>query len=199
MSFRIEEKLFIKTEHLTDFKIFLKKKFSKKLFKPRIIKSLYYDNLDLGMYNDSIEGLVPRKKIRIRQYLSGDDKNFYLEIKNSSVEGRFKTRKVIPKIQFEEYIRKGIFDAQYGVCFPKCYVTYERDYFQIGDVRISVDKNLKYENFKTHSLFKDKESIVELKTSIKKNLDDLIRDFPFQRTRFSKYCNGIEKIGKFEN
>ena len=44
MSFRIEEKLFIKTEHLTDFKIFLKKNFSKKLFKPRIIKSLYYDN-----------------------------------------------------------------------------------------------------------------------------------------------------------
>ena len=44
----------------------------------------------------------------------------------------------------------------------------------------------------------NEEIIVELKTSMKKNLDDLIRDFPFQRTRFSKYCNGVEKMGKFE-
>ena len=36
--------------------------------------------------------------------------------------------------------------------------------------------------------FVHRDTIVEIKTSIKKNLDDLIELFPFQRMRFSKYC-----------
>jgi len=32
------------------------------------------------------------------------------------------------------------------------------------------------------------------KTSINKDIDELIIEFPLQRIRFSKYCNGIEKI-----
>ena len=95
MSFRIEEKLFIKHENLLQFKEYLSKKNVKKIHSPIIIKSLYFDNLNLEMYNDSLEGSVPRKKIRIRHYPQSDDKNYYLEIKNSSVEGRFKTRKII--------------------------------------------------------------------------------------------------------
>ena len=62
MSFRIEEKLYIKSEHIIDFKEFLIKKSAKKIFHPRLIRSLYFDNLNLDMYNDSLEGLVPRKK-----------------------------------------------------------------------------------------------------------------------------------------
>ena len=66
MSFRIEDKLYIKSENLIDFKNFLKINFCKSLYKPRIIESLYFDNHKLQTYNDSIEGMVPRKKIRIR-------------------------------------------------------------------------------------------------------------------------------------
>ena len=62
MSFRIEDKLYIKTENLIDFKNFLNKNSAKKMHESRTIKSLYFDNLNLDMYNDSIEGLVPRKK-----------------------------------------------------------------------------------------------------------------------------------------
>ena len=47
------------------------------------------------MYKDSIEGSVPRKKIRIREYPNSRDDKYYFEIKTSSVEGRFKTREVI--------------------------------------------------------------------------------------------------------
>ena len=97
MSFRIEEKLFIKTENLVDFKKYLKLKSVKPLHKPRLIKSLYFDNINFDMYNDSIEGVVPRKKIRVREYPNDEDKNFYLEVKHSSVEGRFKTREKINK------------------------------------------------------------------------------------------------------
>ena len=54
MSFRIEEKLFIKTENLTEFKEFLLKNSVKNLYHPRTIKSLYFDNNSLDMYNDFI-------------------------------------------------------------------------------------------------------------------------------------------------
>ena len=85
-------------------------------------------------------------------------------------------------------------DNQYGICFPNLYVSYKREYLIRDDVRISIDSNLIYENYKTNVAHNDLNSIVEIKTSIKKNLDELIELFPFQRTRFSKYCNGFEKI-----
>ena len=196
MSFRIEEKLYIKSEHLIDFKQFLIKRSAKQLYQPRRIKSLYFDNLNFDMYNDSIEGVVPRKKIRIRAYPNTSDKNFYLEIKNSSVEGRFKTRKILNKKMVNFYEKAGIFDNQYGTCLPNFYVIYEREYSMIGDVRISIDKNLVYKNYRTDTFYNDTSLIVEIKTSIKKNLDDLIKLFPFQRIRFSKYCFAVDNLNQ---
>ncbi len=146
------------------------------------------------MYNDSIEGVTPRKKIRIREYPNTSDKNFYLEIKNSSVEGRFKTRKILDNKKLDYYKKAGIFDSQYGVCLPNFYVSYEREYSIINDVRISIDKNLIYESYRYNNVCSDTNSIVEIKTSINKNLDDLIELFPFQRTRFSKYCFAVDSL-----
>ncbi len=194
MSFRIEDKLYIKNENLIDFKHFLNTHSSKRLHKPRVIESLYFDNQNLQTYNDSIEGMVPRKKIRIRNYPSSDDHKYYYEIKNSSVEGRYKTRKIIDKKAFEEIKKVGIFDEQYGLCLPKIYVKYLREYFKVKDVRISVDTNIQYRDYKTNFQISDDRVIAELKTSINKDVDELIKDFPIQRIRFSKYCFGMEKL-----
>ena len=146
------------------------------------------------MYRDSIEGSVPRKKIRIRHYPNSKDKNYYLEIKTSSVEGRYKVRKIINREDYELYKKNGIFDSNYGTCLPNFYVSYKREYLKIGDVRISIDENISYENFLSNNIFFDDKLIVELKTSINKNLDDFIRDFPFQKIRFSKYCFAVENL-----
>ena len=194
MSFRIEEKLFIKPENLLQFREFLAQKSAKKIYSERTIQSLYFDNLNLDMYRDSIEGSVPRKKIRIRQYPQAVDKNFYLEIKTSSVEGRHKTRNIITKEEYEIYKKNGILDSNYGTCSPKYYVSYEREYAKIKDVRISIDKKIFYRDFTSNKFFFDKGSIVELKTSKNKNLDDLVETFPFQRIRFSKYCLAVESL-----
>ena len=155
MSFRIEDKFFFRPENILQFKEFLTKKSAKKLHKNRIIKSLYFDNLNLEMYRDSVEGSVPRKKIRIRNYPHSDDKNFYLEVKTSSIEGRFKTRKIISKKDFENFKKNGILDNTYGTCLPNFYVSYEREYIKINDVRISIDKKISYENFLTNVVFAD--------------------------------------------
>tara|TARA_B100001057_G_scaffold81674_1_gene77139 strand:+ start:309 stop:734 length:426 start_codon:yes stop_codon:yes gene_type:complete len=138
--------------------------------------------------------MVPRKKIRIRNYPSSDDKNFYYEIKNSSVEGRFKTRKIIEKEKFEEIKKIGIYDEQYGVCTPKLFVKYNREYFKVKDVRVSIDTNIEYRDYKTNFRVSDDRVIAELKTSKNKNMDELTNDFPIQRIRFSKYCFGMEKL-----
>ena len=148
MSFRIEEKLYIKSESLIDIKEYLLKKSAKKLYESREIQSLYFDNDNLQMYNDSIEGLVPRKKIRIRNYPNNKDNKIYFEVKNSSVEGRFKTREIINNDSSEEKILKGVFDNQYGLCSPKIFVKYNREYYLIKDVRISVDTNIFYNDYK---------------------------------------------------
>jgi len=194
MSYRIEDKLFFKPENILQFKNFLKNKSAKKLYENRIIRSLYFDNINLDMYRDSVEGSVPRKKIRIRHYPNSKDKNYYLEIKTSAVEGRYKTRKIIKKEDFESYKKNGIFDSNYGTCIPNFYVSYKREYVKIGDVRISIDEEISYENYLSNSVFFDKKLIVELKTSINKNLDDFIKDFPFQKIRFSKYCFAVENF-----
>ena len=68
MSFRNEEKLHLSKSKIFLFKDFLYKKKAKKIFDTRKINSIYFDNKNFDMYNHSIEGLVPRKKIRLRYY-----------------------------------------------------------------------------------------------------------------------------------
>ena len=194
MSFRIEEKLLIDNNSIIDFKSFLTSKTAKQVYESRKIHSLYFDNLNYEMYSDSLEGLTPRKKIRVRNYPGTKDENLYLEIKISSVEGRFKTRKILDKNKFDDLKMTGILDSQYGLCKPCLYVMYDREYFKIDDVRISIDNNINYKLFSKNIYKNDDSSIVEIKTSIKKDLDQLTKDFPFQKTRFSKYCNAVEKV-----
>ena len=94
-----------------------------------------------------------------------------------------------------DYLKtKGILDSQYGLCKPCLYVTYYREYFIIDDVRISIDNNISYKLYDENNYQSDESSIVEIKTSIRKNLDKLIADFPFTKNRFSKYCNAVEKV-----
>ena len=100
MSFRIEEKLSIDRNRIIDFKSFLANKTVKQIYKPRKIHSLYFENYNYEMYSDSLEGLTPRKKIRVRNYPATKDFNLYLETKISSVEGRFKTRKIVNNNKF---------------------------------------------------------------------------------------------------
>jgi|TARA_B100000586_G_C19967385_1_gene366385 SPX domain protein involved in polyphosphate accumulation len=194
MSYRIEEKLTIDNNRIIDFKSFLANMTVKPIYHPRRIKSLYFDNQNYEMYTDSIEGLTPRKKIRVRNYPETRDTKLYFEVKISSVEGRFKTRKIIDKNKFDYLKTKGILDSQYGLCKPCLYVIYDREYFAIDDVRISIDNNIRYRLYLENIYQRDESSIVEIKTSIRKNLDKLTEDFPFQKNRFSKYCNAVEKI-----
>ena len=47
--------------------------------------------------------------------------------------------------------------------YANFYVTYDREYMIIDDVRISIDKNIKYENFKTNYYQKKKIALLNLR------------------------------------
>ena len=57
-----------------------------------------------------------------------------------------------------------------------------------------IDNDINYFTKYRKFLGIDKNQIIELKASFKKDLNELMKDFPFPRSRFSKYTNGVEKL-----
>jgi|TARA_B110000114_G_C15076461_1_gene392037 hypothetical protein len=197
MTFRIEKKIFIKKENFFEFRKKLLSNNAKTLYEPRKIESVYFDNVKKQMFYDSIEGLTPRKKLRVRNYPDEKKIKFLLENKISSIEGRFKNSIGITRKYYELIKLKGIFDSSYGLCKPILNIIYNREYLKKDDVRITLDSDISYNLTNNKTIKKDANIIVELKTSINKNLDDLFEEYPFQEIRFSKYCNGIGLFNKY--
>ena len=61
---RIEQKLEIDKSSYINIIEWLKFKKAEILYPERLVNSRYYDNYNLQMYYDTVEGLLPRKKIR---------------------------------------------------------------------------------------------------------------------------------------
>lgn len=192
MSFRIEQKLMINKSQIFDFKKWIDSKGYKKLFNDRKVNSLYFENIANSIFLDSEEGILPRKKLRVRNYPEDKTHEYFFENKISSPEGRFKEKKNISKTQFEKIKKYGYYDSLYSSCYPRFYVTYSREYYDCKTSRLTVDTNISYKDFKNKKLNKKDSSIaVEIKTNPNHSLDDLLQQFPFQRIRFSKYCRGF--------
>mgnify|MGYP001403894278 FL=1 len=195
MSFRIEQKLLVNKDRIFSFKEWLVQNNSKKIFPDREIKSIYFENHYNQMFLDSEEGCVPRKKIRIRSYPLVDNKIKNLEIKISSIEGRFKKQLNINESNYISFINNGYFDQQYGICLPRLEVNYLREYHSLFGIRVTIDKNINYRKTIKNSLsLKDEEEIIELKTNNSTSIDYLLNSFPIEKIRFSKYCRAYNKL-----
>ena len=64
-----------------------------KAFPPRLINSIYYDNLNNQIARDNLSGISKRCKLRIRYYGEKDTANCFLEIKKKL--NKFGFKKVI--------------------------------------------------------------------------------------------------------
>ena len=106
--FRIEEKFRVDKSKLFEFKDWLISKGGKKLYEKRKISSIYFDNNIFQMHTDSVEGILPRHKIRLRFY-NDNTKEVNLK-KISSVEGRYKNSHKIR--EYEECLKYGFFDKK---------------------------------------------------------------------------------------
>ena len=75
MSFRFEEKCLIDMKNKNFLIKYLKEFNLSRLYPSRKVSSVYFDNFKREMFLHSEEGLVPRKKLRIRRY-PGLEKKF---------------------------------------------------------------------------------------------------------------------------
>ena len=97
MSYRKEKKFKLTKSEINKVKKDLNRLGMRKLYLNRKINSIYFDNKNFDIFKDSEEGVLPRKKIRVRWY---DQKaEFKKEIKISSSEGRFKINKKLNQIK----------------------------------------------------------------------------------------------------
>ena len=192
MSFRKEKKFRVTVSDYHEFQDHLHQQGMETLFEPRIINSVYFDTVDLNMFNDSEEGVLPRKKVRIRWY--DNHKIFTLENKVSSIEGRFKvTSKLKNNISDNELLTRNRTDKQYGHIQPVLKVSYERSYFMFNEMRITFDKNITYQNLKYANKRKyyEPERVIEIKVPANCPDDFVEQLIPYPTARFSKYSRGI--------
>lgn len=167
----------------------------KPLFPAREVISCYFDNSSLEMYLHSDEGVLPRKKIRIRRY--GTESSCKKETKISSIEGRFKISEVLSNEGTENFFNINLHDSLYGTISPVLVVKYYRQYFQLDQMRITVDKNITYQHPRSSSQlhYTDSEGVVEIKVG-KDISDDYIEKWiPYPTSRFSKYSRGMFSLG----
>ena len=196
---RIEQKLEVEKRYYLDILKWLSEKNAISIFPPRRIYSIYLDTLDHKMYIDTCEGIVPRKKIRLRQYNNFDIlnlKNLNLEIKLTTSSKRYKS--IEENVNFKDIVCKGYYDKNYGFCYPVVIISYEREYFKINNYRITFDKNINYkfiENNKAkYNSFSDDKCVFEIKCEANENLSNLLNFFDFPRTRFSKYERAFDHL-----
>ena len=175
-----KENLFLDWLYKNNFKI---------LYPSRKINSIYYDNLKFQSYHESVEGVLPRKKIRIRWYGDKLTKALNLEKKITHFSYRKKYQKKIFKI------KHFILDPDYGNCRPYVRITYNRRYFHHKEIRITIDDDINF--FNLHNTKKKTEksiSVIEIKCKEKRNNLKFINEFPFRNVRYSKYGNCIESL-----
>ena len=206
MTFRTEEKYFCEYNNVGKVFNWLRYINAKKIYPKRYISSLYFDTFDNKLLIESEEGIVPRKKIRFRSYQKHFDfeKEIFKEIKITSVEGKFKITEKIQPNKIKTFLNNGLYLDDYGVCEPKIYVTYLRDYMKFENIRLTIDRNISYKAYdkfykKNIFQFNDHNMVIEIKCPINTN-HDILNLFSLSKRRFSKYARGMMYIkGQIQN
>jgi hypothetical protein len=190
MSFRKEKKYRLTLFEFNNIKNHLIENGMCILHKPRNVISTYYDTSLLDMFYHSEEGVLPRKKIRMRSYNSGDISS--IEVKISSIEGRYKKILKTTNGSPMKYL-KNIYDHQYGLLTPSLLISYDREYFLFKGIRITFDTSIKYKNLRNSNMleYNDPERVMEIKASINTPDDFIDTLIPNLTSRFSKYSRGL--------
>tara|TARA_X000000368_G_C22671720_1_gene554224 strand:- start:12 stop:620 length:609 start_codon:yes stop_codon:yes gene_type:complete len=199
MKFRFEDKIKLDKEKIFDFKSWLLKNNFKSLYTQREIYSIYFDNSKFQTFKESEEGVTPRKKFRVRTYnFESFKKNkFNLEIKKTLNFGRSKSSEKIDNVN--HFLKVGLIFKNYGICYPKIIVKYFRNYYRNNLVRVTLDTKIKFKKFNNSKLnnvfFKEIGFVVaEIKYKNENDILELKDNFNFDKTRFSKYCFGVERL-----
>ena len=181
-------------------RIILNLKMLKKYYN-RTVNSIYFDNYDKSNYIDSVEGTVPRKKIRFRWY--GIKKissypNGQIEIKRTFPN--FRDKKIFEIKKFNLIlVKEKLNKIMITNVYPVSQVTYKREYFEnSAGYRMTLDSDIKYyrinSSCETQNCYFENTYIAELKVGNDVDYEKFTSHFDHLRVRNSKYCNSIENL-----
>jgi hypothetical protein len=181
----------------------------------RVVNSIYYDNLNFSIAKDNIDGLSKRCKIRIRHYGDTKSNNCNVEIKKKINKFGFKAifslDKKINEINLDELfslknnLYKDLIKDSFTEKFmtqdylqPQINVSYSREYFIFGNIRLTHDKKINYRpygnnKFVTESTINDSINVLEFKFDYT-NLEEvkfILEKIKLKPKRFSKYLRGL--------
>ncbi len=157
------------------------------IYQERHIKSIYFDTRDLKTYLDSVEGNIPRKKIRIRSY-DNFASNLNFEVKEVNEYGRFKYSEKILKLPTH------LTDSIYRSIYPVVEVEYFRKYFSNNLIRLTLDFDIQYKSVDSKSKFKSFYLVLESKLPDESIYNEKVNDFKLlgsSTESFSKYKEAI--------
>ena len=178
----------------------LKKINARPVHNSRWINSIYYDTKDLLLYNESLEGTVPRKKVRFRWYgknlnLNKPSQDGTIEIKTTYQYYREKTSLKVFSLTLKEIN----FECNnlLGLSFlPVTQVSFFRKYYEAPkNIRVTIDQAIRFKNLKNNvyqntTLFQN--DVFEIKMPIENDVSLFQSMLGDKQTRFSKYCLSVE-------
>jgi SPX domain protein involved in polyphosphate accumulation len=193
--------------------------FFQEIHHERAINSLYFDTRTFSNAFEKVDGLISRRKARIRWYgdLFGEINQPVLEIKakeNSVVwKRRYPLRPFVLEISGDESAIRPEFERPEDALHPRVLlmsriptllVSYRRRYFLSADrrFRVTMDYPLKFYHRGMNkrrwisSLDKYPATIIELKYAQEDDNDarNITCWFPFRWGSFSKYLTGLQSI-----
>lgn len=197
-----------------------KDKFAKYKDGSYTIKSLYFDDRESTSYYEKIDGVLYRKKYRIRIY-NDDDRFIRLEkkMKHNNLTAKEQvliSKEIYSKIldgrindidDAEGLLEEFINEMKYKSLVPSIIVDYHRTAYtyQISDVRITFDSNIKsglynYNLFDSNAPLYSVDEIGKQVMEVKFNeilplhIANLLQDIPSCREAVSKFaiCRGIK-------
>lgn len=155
-------------------------------------RTCYYDTRDMSCFLAHHNGVLPRFKIRTREYCNSH--SCFLEIKTKTNKERtIKERTPVPTCDPDE-LRKnlllpGEFSAMLEVTYKRTTLLHGRD-----EERVTFDHNLSFCNIATKCTAATSGTlIVEVKNSGKAGQSIMcraLRQAGYRPVNFSKYCNG---------
>jgi len=140
---RTEVKFLAERSQLPGFYRYLTSCNATMLYPPRLVNSLYFDTASNLLLRDTIEGITPRKKYRLRWYGSGGPQSgkVSVEVKTTSSSGREKSvTSLSPLAPLPEHADLD----PYGIIFPSLRVSYVREYYALDSVRLTIDQDIRY-------------------------------------------------------
>ena len=189
----------------------------KKIFSPRFINNIYFDNSRFQFFFENIDGISERMKTRIRWYgnLKGRIKKPVLEFKQKHGLTGSKTSIDLPSFDLKDIYRPGFLSSLFQnsnldmrkkelmlSLTPSLINRYQRKYFLSFDqkFRVTLDHHLKYypvsspEQLSSCGLKDSLSMIMELKYSPIYQLEsaNITQEFPFRVIKNSKYVRGVQ-------